>query len=74
MSVQCMYTVPSELYTEEDVIFLRIRVTDGGEMPYGYWELNMGTLEEQPALLIAEPSLQPLFFILVTWYGHSVHL
>jgi len=25
-----------------------------------YWELNSGPLEEQPVLLTAEPSLQPL--------------
>ena len=27
--------------------------------PYGCWELNSGPLEEQPVLLITEPSLQP---------------
>jgi hypothetical protein len=29
-------------------------------MPCGCWELNPGPLEEQPVLLSAEPSLQPL--------------
>jgi hypothetical protein len=32
-------------------------VTDGYEPPYGCWELNSGSLEEQPVLLTAEPSL-----------------
>ena len=35
-------------------------VTDGCEPPHGYWELNSGPLEEQPVLLITEPSFQPL--------------
>jgi hypothetical protein len=34
-------------------------ILDGCEPPCGCWELNLGFLEEQPALLIAEPSLQP---------------
>lgn len=28
------------------------------------WELNRGSLKEQPVLLTAEPSLQPLLHIL----------
>jgi hypothetical protein len=28
--------------------------------PREYWELNLGPLEEQPALLTPEPCLQPL--------------
>ena len=31
---------------------------DGCEQPCGCWELNSGPLEEQPALLTADPSLQ----------------
>jgi hypothetical protein len=34
-------------------------ITDGCEPPCGCWELNSGTLEEQPVLLTAEPTLQP---------------
>jgi hypothetical protein len=34
-------------------------ITDGCELPYGCWELNSGSLEEQPVLLTAEPSLWP---------------
>jgi hypothetical protein len=30
--------------------------------PCGCWELNSGLLEEQPVLLITEPSLQPAVF------------
>ena len=33
---------------------------DDSEPPCGCWELNPGPLEEQPVLLTAEPSLQPL--------------
>ena len=32
--------------------------TDGHEPLCGYWELNSGSLEEQPVLLTGEPSLQ----------------
>ena len=38
----------------------RTEVTDGFEPPHGYWESNLGPLEEQPVLLSTEPSLQPL--------------
>jgi hypothetical protein len=34
-------------------------VTDVGEHSSGSWELNLGSLEEQPVLLTSEPSLQP---------------
>ena len=34
-------------------------VTDDCEPPRVCWELNSGPLEEQSALLTAEPSLQP---------------
>ena len=34
-------------------------VTDGCEPPCGCWDLNSGPLEEQSALLTAEPSFQP---------------
>lgn len=33
--------------------------TDSGEPPCRYWELNLDLLEEEPVLLIAEPSLSP---------------
>ena len=33
-------------------------ITDGCEMPCGYWKLNTEPLEEQTMLLTAEPSLQ----------------
>ena len=32
--------------------------TDNCELPCGYWELNLGPLEEQPVLLTAKLSLQ----------------
>jgi hypothetical protein len=34
-------------------------ITDGCEPPCGCWDLNSRPLEEQPVLLITEPSLQP---------------
>ena len=34
------------------------------ELPYGWWELNSGLLEELPVLFTAEPSLQPLVSVL----------
>jgi len=37
-------------------------ITDGCEPPCGCWELNSGPLQEQSALLTAEPSLQPQYF------------
>lgn len=37
-------------------------VTDSCEPPCGCWESISGPLEEQPLLLAAEPSLQPLFY------------
>lgn len=33
------------------------RVTDGCELPWGYWELNLYPVEEQLALLVTEPCL-----------------
>ncbi|KAM7331642.1 hypothetical protein ACRRTK_008350 [Alexandromys fortis] len=33
-------------------------VTDSCEMPFGYWVLSPGPLEEHPVLLTTEPSLQ----------------
>jgi len=35
-------------------------VTDDCELSCGCWELNLRPLVEQPMLLTAEPSLQPL--------------
>ena len=57
-------------------------ITDGCEPPYGCWDTNSGSLEEQSVLLIAEPSLQysillfhiyiyktlPLLCLLFVWY------
>jgi hypothetical protein len=39
-------------------------ITDGCEPPCGCWELNSGPLEEQSALLTAEPFLHPCYGIL----------
>jgi hypothetical protein len=35
--------------------------------PRGYWELNLGLLEEQPVLFTAELPLQPLSSLFVCW-------
>lgn len=37
----------------------RIEVTDGYELPYGYWKLNLGPLKEPSVILTAEISFQP---------------
>lgn len=42
-------------------------VVDSCEPPRGCWELNPAPLEEQPVLLISEPSLQPWKMILKSW-------
>lgn len=34
-------------------------VTDGCEVPCGFWELNLGSLQEQSVLLASEPSPLP---------------
>jgi hypothetical protein len=48
-------------------------ITDGCEMPCGYWKLNTEPLEEQTMLLTAEPSLQcPWYtFLIVGRRGSS---
>jgi hypothetical protein len=46
----------------EGVRYPRIGVTDSCELSIGWWELNLGPLEEQPVLLTTEPSLQPLTY------------
>ena len=38
---------------------LGTRVADSCKPPYGCWELNPGSLENQPVLLTAKPFLQP---------------
>jgi hypothetical protein len=37
----------------------RTGVAESCELPYGCWELNPGSLGEQPVLLTTEISLQP---------------
>lgn len=39
---------------------------DGFKQQYGSWDSNVGLLEEQPVLLTAEPSLQPLYASIVS--------
>ena len=50
----CKYTVAVFRHTRRDLI------TGGCEPPCGCWDLNSGPLEEQPVLLTADPSLQPI--------------
>lgn len=41
-------------------------VIDSYGLQCSFWELNLGSLKEQPVLFTAEPSLQPLFrYILI---------
>lgn len=37
---------------------LGTRISEGCELPYGSWELNLGPLEKQYMLLPTEPPLQ----------------
>jgi hypothetical protein len=39
-------------------------ITDGCELPFGCWELNSESLEEQPVLLTTKPFLQPHEFLI----------
>lgn len=65
---------------EEDAGFPETRVTDGDGPQRGCWELKIGPLREQPALLTAVPPLQPLVFnedpatLLQPSYFHSSFL
>ena len=45
---------------EYTVAVFRHTIRGHCEPPCGYWELNLGPQEGQPALLTIEPSLQPL--------------
>jgi hypothetical protein len=47
------------------------------ELSRGYWELNLGPLEEQPVLLSVEPSLQPpgqnlWIYVGRSWDDHDI--
>ena len=55
----CTCVLPA--YQFEDARSSGTRVTDSCELSCGCWRLNLGPLEEQPVLLTAEPSFQPLF-------------
>jgi hypothetical protein len=41
-------------------------ITDGCEVPYKCWELNLGSLKEQPVFLTVEASLSPsiIYFLI----------
>jgi hypothetical protein len=56
-----MFLVPSE--ARRGAGSLETGVTDSCKPPCGYWELNLGPLEKQPVLSIAESSLKPLHLI-----------
>ena len=63
----CMYVCLMHAWClrkpEKGIGFPGTGVTDGREPPCGCWGLNLGPLEEQPVLLIAEPPLQSHAFI-----------
>lgn len=68
---------------EEEAESPRTVVSDSYGLPCGCWEFNLGPLEEQPALLVTEPSLQScflvfeifiLFFVCVWLYELCVHV
>ena len=39
------------------------------KLPYGYWNLNLGLLEEQSVFLIAEPFLWPLYLLIAFFFS-----
>lgn len=57
----CLYTLCKGAI--EGIGFLGTTVTDGWESPGGCWDSNLGSLKEQPVLLTAKPSLQPMHSI-----------
>lgn len=57
------------------VDLLEVQLHDYSELPYGYLELNLGPLEEQPLVLSAEPSLQPFLafcFVLFLFFFNFI--
>lgn len=60
LCMPCMYKVPVEARRQG---FLRIWVKGCCEPPNEFWDSNLSPPQEQQALLIAEPSLQPLLFL-----------
>jgi hypothetical protein len=44
---------------EDNIGSLGTGATDSCELPYGCWELSLGSLQDQQVLLTAEQSLQP---------------
>jgi hypothetical protein len=47
-------------------------IIDSYVLTFGCWDLNLGPLEEQPVLLSAEPSLQPVFIYLFICYYYFI--
>jgi hypothetical protein len=60
MSVHHMYAWCLQR-SEEGIMAPRTGVTDNFELPWRYWELDLGPLKEQQALLPTEPSLQSIY-------------
>lgn len=52
-------------HPEEGARFLGSGVTDGWNVPRGFWESNLGSLQEHYVVLTVEPSLHPLGGILI---------
>lgn len=50
---------------------LEVGLQDSCELPGRRWELDPGSLEEQPVLLAAEASLQPLLLFSMCGIGHG---
>lgn len=49
---------PATAVTKETTRLSVTQVTDGHELPRGYWESHLDHLEQQPVLLTTELSLQ----------------
>lgn len=55
-----------------DLLEQESQFTGGSEPLYGCYELNPGSLQEQPVLVTAEPSLQPLLFVCLLYLSNSL--
>ena len=63
----CMYVYHKHAWypqrSEDGAVSPGTGVTNGCELPRGFWEVNPGPLQEQPEILTAQPSLQPAVFL-----------
>lgn len=63
MSLCVLYMYRNLRRSEEDMRFPGTTVTGSSDLPQRCWEPNTGLLQEQQALLNAEPYLQPIKYV-----------